>query len=372
MYYARNRYGKREKSRIKPLSAAKKAEIIATIKADDVASLEDILESGVIPDLDRSIDDFGRNSVLYACKTGGLRCLRLLHERGASIAPVQGICPFPNWNLPIHVAASAGQADIVKELISLGVKVDARNLNEETPLFCSSNPVCSELLIRAGADPNAHDSLGNTPLALSIRRGDTGSVRLLLKAGADPLLRTIEHVRPGLFWAAGRLHGMEGLFDETVKGVLDRIREGESSGFLDYMDAELHRFSVAERQPFSVLLRTYLEIGGDPHIRDFQGRTLFHHAVKHRDAAGITALVEKNAPIDAQDREHKTALHYVIREAEAFDCFKALVDGGADAEIRSGKRMTVKEELNFGIYRKWFDYLEERDALQASCCAPSF
>jgi ankyrin repeat protein len=46
------------------------------------------------------------------------------------------------------------------------------------------SPRLVALLISAGADPNAADSFGNTPLMTAAWAGSAESVRLLLEAGA--------------------------------------------------------------------------------------------------------------------------------------------------------------------------------------------
>ena len=43
----------------------------------------------------------------------------------------------------------------------------------------------SELLLRAGADPNAENNRNGTPLRLACTRGSVQKVRLLLENGAD-------------------------------------------------------------------------------------------------------------------------------------------------------------------------------------------
>jgi ankyrin repeat protein len=48
-----------------------------------------------------------------------------------------------------------------------------------------------KLLIEKGADVNAVNQFGFTPLHVAISNRLSGIVRVLLKAGADPLIKTI-------------------------------------------------------------------------------------------------------------------------------------------------------------------------------------
>jgi hypothetical protein len=65
---------------------------------------------------------------------------------------------------------------------------DAESTRQSTPLHKAveqSNLAEVKQLLKAGADPNAKDWLGGTPLELSVARGPD-LVRVLLDAGADP------------------------------------------------------------------------------------------------------------------------------------------------------------------------------------------
>jgi hypothetical protein len=98
----------------------------------------------------------------------------------------------------LHVAAAAYRADIARTLIAMGSNVRARNRRGAEPLHYASDgtPGSSRwdptaqaaivaCLIGAGADPNAVDKSGVTPLHRAVRTRCTGAVRALLEGGAD-------------------------------------------------------------------------------------------------------------------------------------------------------------------------------------------
>ena len=100
----------------------------------------------------------------------------------------------------LHIAAAAYQTDLVRELIRAGAAVDARNRFGDEPLHAAAvgapgspwwNPpaqtatiVC---LIESGANPNAADKRGVTPLHKAVRTRCAVAVRTLLEHGADPV-----------------------------------------------------------------------------------------------------------------------------------------------------------------------------------------
>ena len=101
----------------------------------------------------------------------------------------------------LHIAAAAYQTEIVSNLLSAGAYVHARNRRGQEALHaaaCGSpgspmwNPSAQAAtitrLLEAGADPNAFDKSGVSPLHKAVRTRCAEAVRALIKCGADPAL----------------------------------------------------------------------------------------------------------------------------------------------------------------------------------------
>ena len=87
----------------------------------------------------------------------------------------------------IHEAAFNGNIEIVKQRLSAGKDVNAKNKHERTPLHpavYSGHKEIAELLIEKGANVNAKDHNGETPLDVAIGRKHTETADLLRKHGA--------------------------------------------------------------------------------------------------------------------------------------------------------------------------------------------
>lgn len=99
---------------------------------------------------------------------------------------------------PLHIAAAAYRLEIVRNLIVMGGDVRARNRRGAEPLHYavdgapgsrtwnpSAQAATVACLIEAGADPNAVDQSGVTPLHRAVRTRCAAAVSALLDAGAD-------------------------------------------------------------------------------------------------------------------------------------------------------------------------------------------
>src|SRR6516164_9660038 len=131
----------------------------------------------------------------------------------------------------LHLAAAAYHQEIVPKLIATGVNVRARNRRGAEPLHYAAdgrpgsrrwNPPAQAAtvahLIEAGADPNATDKSGVTPLHRAVRTRCGAAVKALLEAGADPRRRNKSGSTPMLL--ATQSTGRGGIMrSESTTGV---------------------------------------------------------------------------------------------------------------------------------------------------------
>lgn len=96
----------------------------------------------------------------------------------------------------LHMAAAAFQRPVAELLVARGADCRAKNRRQAEPLHYAADTnhwdpdaqaAVIEYLISVGADPNAIDMDGVTPLHRAVRTRSLPAVRALLDGGADPM-----------------------------------------------------------------------------------------------------------------------------------------------------------------------------------------
>ena len=142
--------------------------LFAPIRADDGFTVGELIRKGADVNA-RNINDAYETPLLCAAKLGKKAIAKLLIDKGADVTQAKD----RHGRTPLHFLAArcCGFTDLVEILIAKGENVNATDIPDgNTPLHNAvMNPdtdskLMLELLIRKGADVNARNAKGETPL----------------------------------------------------------------------------------------------------------------------------------------------------------------------------------------------------------------
>ena len=241
----------------------------------------------------------GLTSLVFAAREGDLESARALLDAGADVNQQTEY----GWT-PLLTAVNNRNYQLAKLLVERGADVNLPNKGGWTPLYLATDnrnieggdyPVPKadldhlqmiQLLLEKGANPNLRvkdNTLtrtiftmqwfledGATPFIRASQSGDTALMKLLLKYGADPQIRTT--------------------FGDTAL---------TAAGGIGWVPGVTYERSVDENVE---ALRMLLDLGLDPNAANGDGRTaLMGAAMKGRNAA-VQLLVDRGADLAQKDK----------------------------------------------------------------------
>ncbi|MFC4294968.1 ankyrin repeat domain-containing protein [Novosphingobium tardum] len=118
-------------------------------------------------------------------KADGAEVTEALSEPGSTVVNTRDLS---TGDTALHIVTARRDLVWIKFLLQHGANVNARNNKGETPLQAASNIGFVdgvELLLSLGARVDEANSTGETPLISAVHRKDAAMARVLLKAGAD-------------------------------------------------------------------------------------------------------------------------------------------------------------------------------------------
>ncbi len=191
-----------------------------------------------------------------------------------------------------------------------------------TPLM-AQHPIffLAEDLIEAGADLEAVDSQGNTPLLAAAQVAGAQMVTLLISKGANARAANSQG-QTGLHLAAFAASA------DTVLALLGG--KADANGADHEGNTPLH---VAAREPSAEVVKYLLQAGAQVNARNGQGETPLHLCARTWHTVTARALLQAGADVNARGPGGATPLHVAAASAQ-LEMARLLIAQGASLQAR--------------------------------------
>ncbi|XP_076615494.1 poly [ADP-ribose] polymerase tankyrase-2-like isoform X1 [Chaetodon auriga] len=251
----------------------------------------------------------------------------------------------------LHCASASAylkRKQVCELLLRKGANVNDKTKDLMTPLHLASEKAHNdviEVLVKHEAKVNAVDHLGQTALHRAARCGHLQTCRLLLSAGCDPLLTSLQGFSPSqlgnesvqeILQAEGVLIGNSEvdrqLLEASKTGDLEIVKKLCTMQNVNCRDVEgrqstpLHFAAGYNRL---AVVQFLLQHGADVHAKDKGGLVPLHNACSYGHYEVAELLVLHGAVVNVADLWKFTPLHEAAAKGK-YDICKLLLQHGAD------------------------------------------
>ncbi|KAH7127344.1 putative ankyrin repeat protein [Dactylonectria macrodidyma] len=311
------------------------------------------------PGVDVNLKVDGATPIYLACKAYSVATVEILLQAGADpsircenhLNCLHRICHVGASHIPNYA-----DADVVSKIFSLliqhGIDVNDRTPSDMTALHgaVAGSSALTQLLVDAGADANAKDHGGATPLYMMRGHADT------FRTPVDPMMILIEQGRADInnIRADGDtvLHWMLG--ELPAQRVLKFLEYGPECNLLDRRgNAPLHK-ALARYAGSPAVIEGLLKAGADPNMKNRDGLAPLLCLRGDDDCSKKLAdiLLGAGADLNTVDRDGKALLFRMLptgrllwHDEEALEKIRDLVKRGASMSIRDFKGRTILHEI---------------------------
>lgn len=244
----------------------------------------------------------------------------------------------------------SGDTQTIADLINKGADVNARNEYGLTPLIIAcdnNNPEAVSLLLEHGADVNAQDDSGRTPLMIAVQSSDGDIVSLLISRGSDINARD-EGGNTALMISAE--YRTADIAEELLTAGAD-IDAVNADG-MQAIDFAVHNENLEETDTLEKLRWT--EIFTAEHIEQ---QKQFLNTCRYGTPEDISTALNYRVEVNIMNSKKLTALMYAAR-FNTPEAVSILLDAGADIALKTDKGYTALD------YARKNENLNDSDVLE--------
>jgi len=230
-------------------------------------------------------DQWNDAAVHEAAQKGYIDVVKQIEAAGGSI-----MCCGSQGKTPLHFAAQEGAVAVIDYLLAKGVDLNAPS-ELGTPLHACHDVQTQRILVEKGADLNARDPKGYTPLHTRAFFGEIESMRHLLEEGASVHTRDNDGATP--------LHlTCRPAMVELLLGHGADVNAMDSQGMrpLHTQAARYEMWPPGDQENIA-MMELLIKHGAEIEALDKSGRTALSIAAQKGDLLGVKALVSHGASV---------------------------------------------------------------------------
>lgn len=249
-------------------------------------------------------DNYGNTALMWASANGKGSVVEYLINAKADL----DVQDKKYCNSAVMRAIMNGKTEIVKKLVNAKAKLEFKNFKGKAALHLAIFHIDTmKSLINGGADKEARDRNGCTPLLLACRAG----TRAMKKLSSDINEQSVEK--------RANIEAMKVLLEAKANKEA-RDRSGYTSLMLTTMDEEAEAMELL------------IKSGAEIEAKDKQGRTPLMLAILNGKIKAMKLLIDKGANVNAKDNQGDTPLIHASN-VENENALKVLIE----AIIKSDK-----------------------------------
>jgi ankyrin repeat protein len=205
--------------------------------------------------------------------------------------------------------------------------------------------------VKKGANIEAKDQSGSTPLMIAVGNADTAMVKFLIDRGARVDTRNTDGVTVLMVAAQmGRVSVVELLLQ---KGIDQRALNEAIFRDIEYQPMILYKESgskvandLEDMDEFAKTVKLLLEKGADTGARNEEGATPLIEAAGFGRLAIVKMLLQSGADLEARSNNGSTALHSAACDCalatmpDTYDVVKLLLEKGAEINAKDNEGYT--------------------------------
>jgi ankyrin repeat protein len=258
---------------------------------------------------------------------GKEQCLRLILSEAGQFDPEY---VDTKGQTRLHMIKKTTSVAIVQLLVKAKVPLNRPDNDGYTPLAISireGNSNVAKYLVDQGASVNVFSPSFGSILHLAVAKGDIGLVKLLIDAGADREAVDPKYSASLLYTALGirfnsKLRKMVKYLVDEAKVPINKL--GGELGYPIIRAADMTRSGYTYSTGVK-MLRFLIRRKAQLNVTDRQGRSAMHLACTSEYASGIIYLAEAGAEVDMIDKFGRMPIHFAASSLSN-SCIKYLLD----------------------------------------------